>query len=486
MRAVLRDRLPERRTLAAVALVAFLHAAAWAVLTPTLQVPDEPVHVGYVAKVYEERDLAPPLLPSWAPSEELGTVFSRIPFSILVQPSWFQADESELERILHAGELETTSRGNAGYVGNNPPLYPAVMSVPYGANELAGGDILDGILLMRLVTALLAGLTVAGVWLFLRELFPRSPFLWTVGALAVALHPMVGFIGGGVNNDNLVNLAGAWFLFTATRFLSRGPTLRRAAAMGVPVAVALLTKVSAFALFASLLLALAISLLRVRRVRALGPAAVAFAVSVVPYAVYSALSARSSETATSGLVATRGFDWYTPDAIAFQLSYLWQWWLPRLPWMNSTFDPGFYPADDVFLQGFIGRFGWHQWGFSESFYVWGRLALAAVAVLALAGIWRSRHGLRQRWPVALALPGFALLATLMINIAGFRFREITGGNFEQVRYFFPVLLGLYGALVAFAVRGAGRWGPAVGTAVLVLATGHVAASMLGVFGRYYL
>ena len=75
---------------------------------------------------------------------------------------------------------------------------------------------------------------------------------------------------------------------------------------------------------------------------------------------------------------------------------------------------------------------------------------------------------------------------LMINIAGYRYREKSGMNFEQARYLLP-MAGLYGAVIAAAVRGASaRWGPAVGVLLVMLAGGNAIAGLLLTLNRYYL
>ena len=38
----------------------------------------------------------------------------------------------------------------------------------------------------------------------MRECLPGRPWAWTVGGLGVALHPVLGFISGGVNPDALL------------------------------------------------------------------------------------------------------------------------------------------------------------------------------------------------------------------------------------------------------------------------------------------
>ena len=49
---------------------------------------------------------------------------------------------------------------------------------------------------MRLLSALMAGVTALFTFLFVREALPGAPWAWTVGGLGAALAPLLGFISG--------------------------------------------------------------------------------------------------------------------------------------------------------------------------------------------------------------------------------------------------------------------------------------------------
>ena len=90
----------------------------------------------------------------------------------------------------------------AGVAAPQPPLYYALETIPYYLGS--GGTLLDQLALMRLLSALLAGLTALFAFLFLREALPAVPWAWTVGGLCTALAPLVGFISGAVNPDAML------------------------------------------------------------------------------------------------------------------------------------------------------------------------------------------------------------------------------------------------------------------------------------------
>ena len=65
------------------------------------------------------------------------------------------------------------------------------------------------------------------------ELLPGSRWAWPLGALAVAFQPMFGFIAGGVQVDNALDLCTAGLMLAIAITLRRGLTARRGLAVGL-------------------------------------------------------------------------------------------------------------------------------------------------------------------------------------------------------------------------------------------------------------
>ena len=165
------------------------------------------------------------------------------------------------------------------------------------------------------------------------------------------------------------------------------------------------------------------------------------------------------------------------------LSYTWQFYLPRLPFMQDQFT--YYPLWETWFKGFIARFGWLDYGFPGYSY-WVALGVVG-GVLALAGaaLRRSRAALRSRWPELVSYLAMMAGLFVLIAIAGYRGRIDNGYVFEQARYLLP-LLPLYAAIVALAVRGAGRrWAPVAAGVLVVAALGHDLFAQLVTIARYY-
>jgi 4-amino-4-deoxy-L-arabinose transferase-like glycosyltransferase len=467
----------------ACAAIAFVNAALWAAITPSFQIPDEIDHSGYVQYVAERGDLPDPrrvLPPPYAP--DLAVAAGLMPFTVEGRPNWSPFQGRRSDRVLrHAGR---SPDGTGSGAVNNPPLYYVLDA---GAYRLArGAPYLDRLYVMRLGSALLAGLCVLFVFLFVREVLPGTRWSWPIGALAVAFQPVFGFMAGGVNNDILLYTAGAALLFVFARCFRRGLTPGRGVALGLAVLAGLLAKSTFLAFVPGVLIGCALLVWRAPPARrpALRGAGVAAAVAALPFLAWIAINQQVFER---GATTTGG---YTSETVAQgvtvkgQLTYLWTYFLPKLPFMGDYF-PRDYPVWDTYFQAFVGRFGWFQYAFPE----WASyVALGIVAVLAvLAALAISRaHLLRTgRWAEVLTYASLLGGLLLFVNVAAYRYLSLHHTPFEQTRYLFP-LLGLWGLFVAVAARGAGRrWGPAVGGLLVVLVMAHSLFAMLLTLSRYY-
>lgn len=471
------------------ALIATANAGCWAVITPSFWVPDEPPHVGYVQQLAEAGQL--PALPRTFTeltglAGEQSFVYGNLPFSVEGRPTWSEAADERIQRTLDSGELDRVRSGQAAYIANNPPLYYLIQSVPYRAFHEA--NFLDRLFAMRLFSALFAGLTVFFTFLFLRELLPRTEWAASVGALVVAFQPVLGFISGGVNNDSLVWAASAAVFYGVAHAFRRGLNARTGALIGVALAVGFLTKPTIAGLLPGTLVGFAALLWRAapggRRRAALG-AASALGIGLLPSTVWilgAKLGLLGTSDPSAALASGSAGD--TGSTLAARTSYIWQALLPRLPFMTDLIP--WYTPWETFFKGFIGRFGWFQYGFPEPWY---RVALGVFMVIAGLAGWalaKGRRALRGRALEALTYGAMALGFVLALEMVAFGYnRNLKIAYFEQARYLFP-LLPLYGALIALAVKGAGRrWGPAVGAFLVVLAMGHSLFSQLITISRFY-
>lgn len=477
------------------ALIALLNTLAWSLVTPPFQVADETGHLVYVQYLAETGEV--PDNPGAAVfSPEQGAMLDALRVnSVVGRPR----DRALTTDILDA-EVERLERERPSPVGGGgsvesspqPPLYYAAQAAVYQASPWKG--LLERVWLMRVFSCLLAAATTLFTFLFLRELV-RTPWMWTLGALAVAFQPVFAFTSSGLTPDSLLFAASTATLFGLARAFRRGLTMRLGLGIGAALAVGTLAKLNFVALLPGALLGLALLAAHAPadgRRRALIGAGAAVGVLAAAVVVYVGLNTLiwdrpalggGVENAANVAAGTQAAD-QAPTTKAEQVSYVWQLYLPRLPFMNDQFANHF-PLWQTWFKGFIGLFGWLDTPFTEWVY---RLALALVApllaLLAFAFV-RGRSGLRRRLPEIACYVAIAGGLMVSIGILGLRYLDDTGNRFEQARYLLP-LLPFYGAALALAVRASGeRFARPLATAVLVVMIAHNVFSQLLVISRFY-
>ncbi|MBA3263346.1 MAG: DUF2142 domain-containing protein [Thermoleophilaceae bacterium] len=473
------------------AAIALVNVTVWAFVTPPFHVPDETVHVAYVQHFAEHA--APPDEPGGpAFASQQALLLDALHFPQTVGHAdtgtiWSESQDDTVDDV-EAGDLSAGDGGGIVSNSNQPPLFYALETGVYLATP--ADDLLDRLVSVRLVSALLAAMTTLFVFLFMRELFAEA-WTWTVGALAVAFQPVFGFISGGVTPDALLFTASAALFFGLARAFRRGLTTRRGLGIGLVLAVGVLAKLNFVALVPGALLGLGLLVLRARPRRpalpSLGAAAGVLGLAALGYIALNRLvwdrSAWGGGIEAAATTATGGPAGVPGIGLTEQLSYSWQLYLPRLPFMSDQF--AYFPPYEVWFRGTIGIFGW----LDTSFGVWVyRVALALaipLVLLAALGLWQRRSALVQRWPELLTWATMVAGLLGSIGFLGIRYRTDSGFAFEQARYLLP-LLPLYAAGVALAALAAGRrWGRQLGAAIVLLALAQGVFAQLLVIARFY-
>jgi 4-amino-4-deoxy-L-arabinose transferase-like glycosyltransferase len=381
-------------------------------------------------------------------------------------------------------KLGRQGSGTAGGATSSPPLYYLLQAVPY---ELASaGSLLDQLQLMRLLSALMAGVTALFVFLFVRETLPEVRWAWTVGALSASLAPLLGFMSGSVNPDAMLAAVSAVSFYCLARAFRRGLTRGLAIAIGATIAVGLLTKLNFIGLIPGITLGMLILTVRAARIdrrsayRSLG---LALTIALSPAWLYILANLLSNHPAL-GLISDSLKLSSAHGSPLSKISYAWQLYLPRLPGMHNYF-PGLSTARRLWFDRGVGFYGW----LDTSFPTWvDNLALvpaAAIGLLCLRSLVRGREMLLKRYAelVVYGVMGIGLLG--LIGVSSYLNKESEGLGFAEPRYLLP-LLALLGALLALAARGAGRrWGPSVGAVLVLLFLAHDVFSQLLVVARFY-
>ncbi len=466
------------------ALVACLNAAAWSVITPPFQVPDEPEHVAYVNQLARTGSLPTKNYDLF--SEEENAALTDLRLQMVAEQPELQtissrAEQRKLEQDLQtAKQSSNTGSAGAGVATSQPPLYYALQTIPF---TLAGGNLLDRIALMRLFSALIGGLTALFTYLFLRELLPRVPWAWTVGALGVALAPLLGFESGAVTPDVMLYAVTAGLFYGLARGFRRGLTRRDAIALGAATAIGFATKLNFIGLAPGVILGLI--WLSVRASKVLGRAAyvtlaIALLLALSPVLIFMFIHLASGAPLfgiVSGTVGgLHGSLWH-------QLSYMWELYLPKLPGMHNYFVGITMPF--FWFRGYVGLYGWLDTTFPVWVYELALLFAFVIGGLCIRELVGCASVLRARIPELIVYAVMAIGLMGLIGASSYLAYPRANAEFAQARYLLP-LIPLLGAVVALAARGAGRrWGPVVGAAMVLLFLGHDIFSQLQEVARFY-
>jgi hypothetical protein len=478
-----------RTGVAAVAAIAFGNAFVWSLVTPPFQAPDEAAHYAYVESIVERGklpDTSPKLGGGGSYTLGLALAIEQTALGVVqnpaARPAWTKAEEQQWRSADSAlGARRDDDGGGYTTVAAYSPLYYGVEALPYAAGE----GIFTRLWLMRLLSGLMIAGAAAFAFLFARESLPSVSWAAPVAGLAAAFEPMLGFIGGAVNNDALLILLATAELYLLARALRRGLDVRLAVAIGAVLAVGIVAKPNMLALVPAAMLALAWLLWRDRArgtepaaLLRLGGAAVGAAALIlgVRYAVFprqEAIGATLTQTPTGRSFSLNDF-----------LTYTWQWYLPPLPFMEDKFA-GPPPAYDVFFKGFWANFGHLDTKFDPGVY---RVLLAASVAgvgLIAAALFQHRSTARQWAPRAL-LAGLAVAGlALLINLRSYLALIQAELPFAQGRYLLPAI-AVFGLAVAVAALGTGRRRGSVAGTALVTAIGAFNLFSLGlVLTRYY-
>jgi 4-amino-4-deoxy-L-arabinose transferase-like glycosyltransferase len=469
------------------ALVAFLNATAWSLIVPPFEGKDEADHFAYVVDIVENGTLPENGQPNGVYSAKETLVLEALHYPEVVHSPQNTAITSEAEQrtLIEANNFNVSQRGSgeAGIATAEPPLYYAVQAIPY---LMARGNILLQSQLMRLVGALFGALTALLTFLFLREILPRARWAATVGALCVALQPLLAFMSGSINPDSmLIPVAAAVFLCLARAF-RRGLTRRLAVVLGIVLAVGFLTKLNFVGLAVGAYIGLAV--LAVRGVKASGPTKLlspllAAVIGVSPVALYVLRNALASH-ATLG-IASRNPSLLDPSSLLRALTYTWQLYLPRLPGMTHYFE-GILTYKDIWFDRSVGFYGWMDTMFPGWVNNVALVPAAAVALLFGRELFLRHHALRRHLPEFGVYVSVIFGLLLVIGVWSYQSDILEHQPaFGEPRYLLP-LLPLLGGVMTLAVRGAGRrWAPVIGAGLVVLVFGYDLFSQLQVIARFY-
>lgn len=327
-----------------------------------------------------------------------------------------------------------------------PPLYYALL-VPLF--RLPGLDTATKRLYaVRVGSALFAGLLVVLTFFLIREVVCEDA-LALAGAALVSLPPIITQASAICNPDIGLAAACTGLALFALRVNRRGPTRDRLFAVAAFAVAAALMKpfgIVAAATVGGPLLGLPFVSRRSRH-----PLAIGLAVSV-------------AGGVGLFLVSLRRFALLNLTNLRFSADYLWQFYLPPIPFMSTVFTPHSpltapVPAWQIWAQTGVGDFGWISAPLSIEWVKLGAASVAAAAIAAAGGFVFRRSALSQWERVAAGSCCVAVLlyvlglhaaeAAQMLQARGST--QTLQGRILQGRYLIPIA-PVFVALVLAGLR----------------------------------
>ena len=466
-------------------VAAILNAACWSLITPPFAVSDESSHFAYVKQLAEAHALPHSHGLEFSREEERALIdLHEFPAGIL-PPTGAISSVAEQHRLEHdlaeAAEQPREGSDAAGVATSQPPLYYLLETIPYTIGS--SGSLLTRLELMRLLSALYAGVTALFAFFFVREALPARRLGWVAGGLSVAFAPLLGFMSGAVNPDALLFAVSAGLFWSLARAFRLGLTYRRASLIGVIAAIGLLTKLNFVGLLPGALLGLAVLAWGVRRssrsdaYRMFGLGA---GLAISPAVAYMIANAAAG-TPLIGEVSTVATS-LAKHSVSGGVSYIWQMFLPRLPGMKPYFA-GLFTTREIWFDGLVGEFGWVETAFPGWVYDVAGLVAVLVFFACARVLWLLRSTVRRR---VLELAVYTVISVgLLILVGGVSSRAPATEQYTEARYLLPLIV-LFAAAIGLAIRACGRrWEAILGTLIVLAMIADNVFSQLLVIGRFY-
>jgi 4-amino-4-deoxy-L-arabinose transferase-like glycosyltransferase len=443
-------REPRRHLVLGLALVSVAAAGFWAITTIAFDAPDESEHFAYTESLVETGrapDPAPSARAAYA-SDEVFALDAVHHFSFIeigdTRPPWFPIDEqSWRQRVAEQHPLRSNGGGASIATEVHSPLYYAAVAPGYALGR--SGGVFAELFWTRMMSALLGAIVVVAAFGTIKELIPTRTELAVAGALLIAFEPMFSFMAGAVNNDNGVNALAALAAYLTVRAIRRGPSWRLGLALGTVCALLPLMKGTGFALFPAIGLAV-LSIGALRRTPGTAAAAAAALGGFAGIGLVWGLLAGPFHRNVLPLPTGTGLG---GGQLGGKLTYVWEAFLPRLPFMSPHFQSGEWPFSFIYIHRGFAAFGWYAVFFPSWVYKTIILVLAGVTVMVLVTAFRFRWVIIRRWPemlfLILVIAGVLIGVELAYYSAAPRPEYLTP---EQGRYAFTAAVPI--AVVAIA------------------------------------
>ena len=402
---------PVRVFLVAIVVAYTTIGVLYATLTPTWQVPDEPAHYNYVRALAEGRG-----------------------FPVLEHGDYDQAYLERLKSERFPPELPIES---VEYEDHQPPLYYLLATPVY---LLFGGAVLP----LRLISVTLGALLLLVVFGTVRAIFPTQPGLALITIALIAFIPQHVAMTAGVNNDALAELVVGGTLWALVVYIGGDRERDRPWQIGLLLAVALLTKTTAYAVVVVAMVAVLVRWRRERR-------AWGWAVGQLAWMLVPALIVSAPWFIRNGLT----YGWSDPLGLVRHNEIV-EGQLRTSEYLALHGWAAYWERAWRFtFQSFWGQFGWMGVVLPARIYK----GLTLLSTLLVAGFiaWLFQHrrpSQSTNLPISQStnspiLPLFLLALSAILTFFSFVWHNLTFVQ-HQGRYLFPALIPI-GVAVALGL-----------------------------------
>lgn len=411
-------------------VVTFLKNVVWSVITPIWAGPDEPAHFGYSQYIYKTKslpDLYKPFISKAIVNSTKLLEIEKINFHSNIIFSFSNEQYSKEEKTIR--------NFNKNYfnefiiwasLGINPPIYyilPAIFSL-YFSNF----DLFIQVYSVRFVSIIFSLGTVFLSYKIAKMIFKKDPIITIAIPTLVSFQPMMTFVSGVINNDNLlIFLFTLFFYLTSLIFYSFRLSVKYTLFISITIALALLTKQQSFILMPITLLTYYICAKRLKSFKKF---------------LYHATILILFVSIISGWYYWKLF---SQNALLVPLDS------PEKSRLSSSFMfditnmiPHFFSISSfkTLFNYYWGTFGWLDARFPS--YIYGLfLGITSVSFFGiLVKVYKKRGHLKDFMKndvfVILALS----IISLLVVIVGYNFEslQITGKPWMQGRYLLPVIV----------------------------------------------
>ncbi len=360
---------------------------AWGIALPDLQGPDETGHVAYVQRIVDAGEI-PFDFGRAGGGRGVDTASTELRAAAIAanleplranpaaRPAWTAADEALWLRSER--RLDDGARTDGGFNSTfrNPPLYYLYAASFYLA--ASSGSIFDRMTAVRFANVPLALALTVLVWLLAGELLGPALGPRTLATALATLNPGVTNLEGTVNPDLMLLVWWTAGLLLMVRLVRRPPTRAGAAGLGAVLVAAGLTNGRGLLMAIPAGVAALLAWRRYGRPAGRVWAAATATALVAGLAVVLALLLRGVSTP------------FVHPSISGFASYVWQFYLPRLPGMGAVPGPAGYGAREAFVARVWGGFA--QLEVELPSWAVDALAAAVLAVLVAGAValWRRR------------------------------------------------------------------------------------------------